>query len=220
MSMRRQIKKLIDSIVQTKDCPHRMARGVAVGMLVGWTPTVGIQMAIAAICAWIVRGNKLAAIGMVWISNPYTMIPIYWFNYEIGYFLVGGARMDKDRFINIFFPAEPMSWWQRTVHAWDQLLLIMGPIFVGSIVVGIPLAMLCYVLTLRAVFRYRARQCEHEVKSEMVVIDGKEKLLDDARVPDEHYEDSRTSRPDSLISADSSGSLQITPKASTTNDVA
>ena len=42
--------------------------------------------------ASVVRGNHLLAAAGTWISNPFTYVPLYWFNYRIGALLLGPGR--------------------------------------------------------------------------------------------------------------------------------
>ena len=61
-----------------------VAGGVAMGIIIAMTPTVGIQMILVVIIHTIIRVNRLAGIIMVYISNPLTLIPIYWLDYVVG----------------------------------------------------------------------------------------------------------------------------------------
>lgn len=61
-----------------------VARGVAVGLFVGLTPTIGFQTVLMlAFCA-LLRGNFIAAFAVSWVSNPLTVTPLY-----VGYYLLG-----------------------------------------------------------------------------------------------------------------------------------
>ena len=55
----------------------------AVGLFVAWIPTPG-QMAIAAIGALYFRGNLPISVVLVWITNPLTMPPLFYFGYLVG----------------------------------------------------------------------------------------------------------------------------------------
>jgi uncharacterized protein (DUF2062 family) len=55
----------------------------AVGLFVAWIPSP-TQMAMAAICAFYCRANLPIAVGLVWITNPITMPPLFYFAYLIG----------------------------------------------------------------------------------------------------------------------------------------
>jgi len=56
---------------------YALARGVAVGIFVGLTPTVGIQTLLMLGGCLLVRGNFPAAFLASWISNPVTIAPLY-----------------------------------------------------------------------------------------------------------------------------------------------
>jgi uncharacterized protein len=55
----------------------------AVGLFGAWIPTPG-QMAIAAIGAFYLRANLPISVGLVWITNPVTMPPLFYFAYLVG----------------------------------------------------------------------------------------------------------------------------------------
>ncbi|MGD2172649.1 MAG: DUF2062 domain-containing protein [Gammaproteobacteria bacterium] len=56
---------------------------VALGIFCAFIP-VPFQMVIAAAGAILLRANVLVAVPMVWISNPFTMGPLYYFCYLVG----------------------------------------------------------------------------------------------------------------------------------------
>ncbi|PKM11199.1 MAG: DUF2062 domain-containing protein [Gammaproteobacteria bacterium HGW-Gammaproteobacteria-3] len=60
-----------------------VALAFAVGLLIAWVPTPG-QMAIAAIIAFYVRANLPISVALVWITNPLTMAPMFYFAYRVG----------------------------------------------------------------------------------------------------------------------------------------
>ncbi len=64
------------------------SQAVAVGMFCAFIP-VPFQMVIAAAAAIWIRANMLVAVSLVWISNPFTMGPLYFFCYLIGAKMLG-----------------------------------------------------------------------------------------------------------------------------------
>ena len=74
---RRTRRFLIVKVLHANDTPHRIALGIAIGVFIGLTPTVGLQMIIALALATALRANKVVCIPMVWITNPVTLVPIY-----------------------------------------------------------------------------------------------------------------------------------------------
>lgn len=55
----------------------------AVGLFVAWIPSIG-QMAMAAVAALYFRANLPIAVGLVWLTNPITMPPLFYFAYRVG----------------------------------------------------------------------------------------------------------------------------------------
>jgi len=60
-----------------------VAMAFAVGLFGAWIPTPG-QMAIAAVGAFYFRGNLPISIALVWLTNPLTMPPLFYFAYLVG----------------------------------------------------------------------------------------------------------------------------------------
>lgn len=91
------------------------------------------QMIVAAICAILFRANLPLSVVLVWISNPFTMAPIFYFNYLVGSLILGADAQASLGF--------EMSW--------DWILNTLGelwlPLYLGSVVVGIVLGILGYI---------------------------------------------------------------------------
>ena len=68
---------------------EQRARGLAAGIFCGCFPFFGLQTLLGVALATVVRGNHLLAAAGTWISNPITYVPLYWFNYRIGCWLIG-----------------------------------------------------------------------------------------------------------------------------------
>jgi uncharacterized protein (DUF2062 family) len=118
----RQLKLLVVRFVRLRGLPEEIAKGVALGIFIGMTPTFGFQMAIALFFAYLLRENRLAALLGVWVTNPLTAPIIYTIEYEIG-------RIAYSKL------------------GWD----IMFPLWVGGLLAGVILGALSYFLTLRMV---------------------------------------------------------------------
>ena len=77
---------------QQEGTPGQRARGLAAGIFCGCFPIFGLQTLVGVAMASVVRGNHLLAAAGTWISNPFTYVPLYWFNYRIGSLLLGPGR--------------------------------------------------------------------------------------------------------------------------------
>lgn len=64
-------------ILRLDDPPERIARGAAIGVLMGVLPTFGLGGLLSLSLAWALRGNKAAALIGSAIVNPLTA-PLFW----------------------------------------------------------------------------------------------------------------------------------------------
>ncbi|GAB4266007.1 MAG: DUF2062 domain-containing protein [Methylomicrobium sp.] len=94
----------------------------AIGLLVAWIPTPG-QMAIAAVGAFYFRANLPLSVALVWITNPLTMPPMFYFAYRLGLFLLGQA------------PQQDMEF--SLENAMAGLGDIWAPFLLGCFVIGV-----------------------------------------------------------------------------------
>lgn len=65
-----------------------VSAGIFVGVLCAFIP-LPVQIFIAVSLCFMVRGNLPLAIGASWISNPLTYIPIFYFCYGVGGWILG-----------------------------------------------------------------------------------------------------------------------------------
>ena len=110
-------------------------------------PLFGLQTIIGVALAFRIKGNPLMAAGGTWISNPFTYIPIYAFNYKIGGWIL--RRPSAQPFTDV----ESLKAWLETGA--DVTINLM----LGSFVMGLIFGILAYFVGLplirRAQKRYR-----------------------------------------------------------------
>jgi len=71
------------------DPAHRISRGVAAGVFVCFTPFFGLHFLTAALIAWIIRGNILAALLATFVGNPLTFPFIAELSLDLGSRILG-----------------------------------------------------------------------------------------------------------------------------------
>lgn len=113
--------------------------GIAVGVFCAFIP-MPFQMLLAAIGAVFFKSNILVAVPTVWISNPITMPPMFYFCYLVGAEILGSNIGD--------FEFELSFNWLLT-----GLNEIWQPFLLGCLVVGAAVSALSFILT-RVVWRY------------------------------------------------------------------
>ena len=155
-------------ILHADDTPDRIALGVALGMLVAWTPLIGFHIMLALVITTIFKANKFLAVACVWISNPFTIIPVYYPNYLLGRFVLSlihsrpklSPEQMADLFQN-FISISSLILNIATVKFWQQLadfLLRIGlELFIGGFIIGGFLAIISYFATYHFIIWYRLK---------------------------------------------------------------
>ncbi|EAT15337.1 DUF2062 domain-containing protein [Desulfuromonas acetoxidans] len=134
----RQAKLLLLRFLRLRGQPDEIAKGFALGIFIGMTPTLGFQMILAVFFAMLLRENKLAAVIGVWISNPVTAPFIYAAEYETGRFILGMPHLKLPAMMTV-----------ETIQHFGYELMI--PMCLGSLIYGILLGAVSYAMVLRMV---------------------------------------------------------------------
>ncbi len=69
---RRYLKRIYERFVKIRGDPHKIALGFSLGLFVGMSPSMGVQMPIAIFIAALLKWNKISSAAGVWITNPLT----------------------------------------------------------------------------------------------------------------------------------------------------
>ncbi len=82
---RRTIRYFYLRFLRLRGCPRELARGVAMGVFVGITPTIPLHTVLVLLFTMIGRGSKIAGLlASVAVSNPLTFVPQYYFSWYLG----------------------------------------------------------------------------------------------------------------------------------------
>ena len=167
--IRIRLRRMVRSIVTLHGSPRDIALGTAIGVFVAFTPTVGLQMLIAAFIATIFRANRFAAVIPPWITNPFTIPPIFALTYWVGTWFTHGpsAATVYQKLVQVVSSLRQLSFY--AFHQQLKEFLKIGvevyvPMMIGGIIIGLICAAVSYPLTLRAVNRYRLRR-DHKRRS-------------------------------------------------------
>jgi len=160
-------------LIQIHDTPHSIAGGVSIGIFVGFTPLfipfVPLKSSLSFLVSWLFRCSKTAAVIAVTAHDvifPIWPLVLRW-EYQIGFWLLHHhmptqlhiAHRHIDTSFETWFSMETFHTWSDWVHErlnWVFLAKILGPTLIGSIVIGVPLAAVSYLIALRIVKRYQA----------------------------------------------------------------
>lgn len=174
----RAIRYVMHRMRRLPDSPHRIARGVFAGCLIGFLPLPGMQFLGAWGFARLIRGNVLAALLGTFNSNPVTTPFFAVGAISLGHWMLGGDTPLSSEAIGAAFADAGSDIWQNItaifthdVAHWDGLLQfwhqIYLPYFIGALLPGIALSLGFYYLTIPLVQAYQnARAARSQEQSE------------------------------------------------------
>ncbi|MCK4865210.1 MAG: DUF2062 domain-containing protein [Gammaproteobacteria bacterium] len=138
----KQLNKVFGTLLHDPNLLHLNRRSVSmaffVGLFVAFVPLPS-QMIMAAAIAILIRCNLPISVGLVWVSNPITMPPLFYFAYKVGAWILSTPEHE--------FVFE-LSWkWLGT-----ELEAIWQPFLLGCTISGVVFGALGYI-TIRLLWR-------------------------------------------------------------------
>ena len=121
----KRIRKFIFWLWNQEGSPSQRALGFGVGIFSGCFPFFGLQTLIGVFLAKIFKGNTILAAVGTWVSNPFTYVPLYYFNYRVGSLLLNTDQVVVD-FTHI-----------TTNELWSQSWYLSSRLLIGSICIGL-----------------------------------------------------------------------------------
>jgi len=141
------------------DPPHRIARGVAAGVFVCFTPFFGFHFILATIIAILIQGNILAALLSTFFGNPFTFPIIAALSVDLGTWMLGlPGGQELPSIVGEFSQASVQIWanlkaiFTHDVTHWDRLATFFDRVFlpylVGGIIPGLITAFIAFLIFL------------------------------------------------------------------------
>ncbi len=163
-------------LLQLDGSAESIALGTAFGLFVAMTPTVGVQMIIILLISLVLPIHRIAGLIMVYVSNPLTVVPIYWFDYWVGLKCLAQEGLTRANFELMYqeaaSQANEVGWFEGGLELLRSIGNdALGPLFLGGAVVGLICGLPAYPITLRFVRRYRAMKRMGSAKSSLEVAD-------------------------------------------------
>lgn len=152
---------LTHKVLHTDDTPHAVGLGAAIATFVAFLPLIGFQTIIAISLAAVARANKAVCVPVVWITNPFSAVPIYGACLGLGRWVVSSpraaktpamlAQIEQHRRAGLF---SLEYWWA----VFQRLISVGAELWVGCLIVGLLCAIPAYFVARRGVSVYRERR--------------------------------------------------------------
>ncbi|MCK6512616.1 DUF2062 domain-containing protein [Myxococcota bacterium] len=174
-------EKVIKPLIEIEGTPESIALGAAVGMFIALTPTIGIQMTVSVVVGTLINRytrwtmNRIVAVAMCWVSNPVTMLPMYYGYLWLGWILTGRGWMPpfslegwRQQFATYLQRDPSQMTWVDQIKGFVMAGLgeLALPMWIGSLIIATLISIPMYPLTLRIVRRYRAHKEAQQKKAE------------------------------------------------------
>lgn len=175
---RRATAYVLHRMRRLPDSPHRIARGVFAGSMVGFLPLPGMQFIAAWLASRLVNGNLLGALLATFNTNPITTPFFAVLAMSLGHWMLGIEKPLSPEYIGMAFGnAGADLWfnvkalfgpehtrWDGLVQFWHEIYL---PYFLGALGPGLVLSVIFYYLTIPLVTAYqKARAAKSRERSE------------------------------------------------------
>ncbi|MEI6832099.1 MAG: DUF2062 domain-containing protein [Candidatus Omnitrophota bacterium] len=135
------LKERFLRLLRLNNSPPEIALGVAIGVFIAITPLYGFHTIMVIIAALLIRRvNKFAILLGTNISTTLTFPFITWGGYNIGRMVFGNN-----------YP--PLQWQTFKHFSYKTILNFYYPLFIGSLILGLALAVAFYFITFWFVMR-------------------------------------------------------------------
>lgn len=152
---------LAQRVLHTDDSAHSIALGTGIAMFVTFLPLIGFQTVISVGVAALLRANKVVCIPIVWITNVFTIVPIYGACLGLGRLVLSKSGPSNETALLATLESTPsagifeLAYWES---AWQRTLQVGIELWVGCFIVATVTSVASYFLARWGVSTYRERR--------------------------------------------------------------
>lgn len=135
-------------LLTVKGPSREIALTFAIGVLIGTSPFIGLHTVLGIVVATIMRLNRLIILLGVYVTNPWTIIPIYTLSTWIGLKITGNEAVLSDiefKGVSIF-------------NIFELLEGLIIPFLVGTLVFGLISSIASFFIILYMIRRLRGER--------------------------------------------------------------
>ncbi len=159
---RRSIRYVLTRLSRLRTSPHSIAIGAAAGVVISFTPFLGLHFILAGLLAFTLRGSIIASALGTFFGNPLTFPFIWVGSYQLGSKILGlDAQLDGsglvDQLRQVSANIARASWdtlWSALEVLWP---IILKPMAVGGVPMGVVAGFISYYLVKKLAGAYQHR---------------------------------------------------------------
>lgn len=144
------LRRTVGQLLQVDDTPHRIALAFGIGVWLAFFPILGVHTILALLIAFLFRLNRAALLIGVYVSNPWTLAPLYMAGTVLGCEIFGVSSAE--------LTAVDWSLHGRAFYRalFESLRPYVWPFVVGNTVLGVAGGIVGYVVLREILERRRA----------------------------------------------------------------
>jgi uncharacterized protein len=161
------MQNFVDPLVSSRNPPWFDARGVSLGLIVGFLIPVGLQIVTVAALRLLFRFHIPIALAFTLVSNPFNAAPLYYGYYYLGSLIIGKpASIQFDVFEKLLEPMMTQSYFWEVASAFAALgkdVLIRW--LIAAVILAVVFGILGYVVTYK-IQKERCRKAAERLGTE------------------------------------------------------
>ena len=143
ITLKQRVREMWHKLSHLDARPDQIAAGFTIGIVAGLLPLNPSPIIVATVVAWLLRRNAIAAVAGAAIAILYIpLLPLIWLaEYRLGKLILPvqhPLKLDQARL------------WDALQTGWD----VYAAMFVGSIIIAIPVTLLTYLVVKRLAGRW------------------------------------------------------------------
>jgi uncharacterized protein len=143
------LRAALRRLLTLDDPPERTALAFSVGVLIAFSPFLGLHTILATVLAFAFRFNKVAIYTGTFVNNPFlTLVPIILASYAVGAFLMGRPLTLPAEGLELLRDPHLLTaayWRALFTQFWGVLL----PFTIGGTVLSVVCSLAAYPVTLK-----------------------------------------------------------------------
>jgi uncharacterized protein (DUF2062 family) len=144
------LRRTVGQLLQLDDTPHRLALAFGLGVWLAFFPILGVHTILALLIAFVFRLNRAALLVGVYVSNPWTLAPLYMAGTVLGCEIFGVSSAELT---SVDWSLHGRAFYRAL---FESLRPYVWPFVVGNTVLGVAGGIVGYVVLREVLERRRA----------------------------------------------------------------
>jgi uncharacterized protein (DUF2062 family) len=162
----RKAKYYYLKLIRLRGEPVYLAKGVAIGVFIGITPTIPLHTALILSLAFLLRASKISSLLISWlVSNPLTFFAQYYISWRLGNLLMPGS-LSWEKINQILEIIEQGTGFFEIIHQIAALgARAIFAMVIGGSMLALPISIASYFLSLNFFKKMAGRRKRRQDKS-------------------------------------------------------